>query len=316
LRVWGLPNARFRVHTACPSAGSESQFKNNHFTEMCSGSEVGSYLRLIDSCITQVKAQGPSRPCDASKEEEEGYQTHASASTQRAPREAPSPRANPEQLGCLITRMNYNLDWKPGRVGTKSGISSVMDGASVTILPLQWTCRILKIVGIPEGAKHSGVSKARFRFHTACPYPHTYPYIAHCMGACSAKGEWSLFSLSLSLSLALLSLSPLYTVLPIVHRAQLLPKARFRFHTACPFGGSSQSAFSISLHTWFWVQGSGFGFWFFWFWVWGFEFWVEGLWFMVYSLWCMVDGLWLMNYGLWFMDYCLLFIVYGLSFMV
>ena len=26
----------------------------------------------------------------------------------------------------------------------------------------------------------------------------TYPYIAHCMGACSAKGEWSLFSLSLS----------------------------------------------------------------------------------------------------------------------
>ena len=40
----------------------------------------------------------------------------------------------------------------------------------------------------------------------------TYPYIAHCMGACSAKGEWSLFSLSLSLS----SLSPLYTVLPIV----------------------------------------------------------------------------------------------------
>jgi len=50
-------------------------------------------------------------------------------------------------------------------------------------------------------------------------------YIAHCMGACSANGEWSLFSLSLSLSLyphltslslspspALLSLSPLYTV--------------------------------------------------------------------------------------------------------
>ena len=27
----------------------------------CRGSEAGSYLRLIDSCITQVKAQGPSR---------------------------------------------------------------------------------------------------------------------------------------------------------------------------------------------------------------------------------------------------------------
>ena len=25
-----------------------SQFKNNYFTEMCSGSETGSYLRLID----------------------------------------------------------------------------------------------------------------------------------------------------------------------------------------------------------------------------------------------------------------------------
>jgi len=28
----------------------------------------------------------------------------------------------------------------------------------------------------------------------------TYLYIAHCMGACSSKGEWSLFYLSLSLS--------------------------------------------------------------------------------------------------------------------
>ena len=32
----------------------------------------GSYLRLIDSCITQRKAQGPSRTCNESKEEEEG----------------------------------------------------------------------------------------------------------------------------------------------------------------------------------------------------------------------------------------------------
>ena len=41
-----------------------------HF-EMCSGTEAGSYLRLIDSCITQLKAQGHSRTCNASKEEEE-----------------------------------------------------------------------------------------------------------------------------------------------------------------------------------------------------------------------------------------------------
>ena len=29
------------------------QFKNHCFTVMCSGSEAGSYLRLIDFCITQ-----------------------------------------------------------------------------------------------------------------------------------------------------------------------------------------------------------------------------------------------------------------------
>ena len=29
------------------------------------------YLRLIDSCITQLKAQGPSRTCNESEEEEE-----------------------------------------------------------------------------------------------------------------------------------------------------------------------------------------------------------------------------------------------------
>ena len=34
--------------------------------------EAGSYLRLIDSCITQLKAQGPSRTCNESYQEEEG----------------------------------------------------------------------------------------------------------------------------------------------------------------------------------------------------------------------------------------------------
>jgi len=35
------------------------------------GTEAGSYLRLVDSCITQLKAQGPSRTCTESREEEE-----------------------------------------------------------------------------------------------------------------------------------------------------------------------------------------------------------------------------------------------------
>jgi len=34
--------------------------------------EAGSYLRLIDSCITQLKAQGPARTCNESKEDLEG----------------------------------------------------------------------------------------------------------------------------------------------------------------------------------------------------------------------------------------------------
>jgi len=38
---------------------------------MCCGTEAGSYLRLIDSCITQLKAQGHSRTCNESKEEED-----------------------------------------------------------------------------------------------------------------------------------------------------------------------------------------------------------------------------------------------------
>jgi len=38
---------------------------------LTSGSEAGSYLRLIDSCITQLKAQRPSRTCNERNEEEE-----------------------------------------------------------------------------------------------------------------------------------------------------------------------------------------------------------------------------------------------------
>ena len=37
-------------HQPCTS----SQYKNEYFTEVCSGSEEGSYLRLIDFCITQL----------------------------------------------------------------------------------------------------------------------------------------------------------------------------------------------------------------------------------------------------------------------
>jgi len=43
-------------------------------SRLYSGSEAGSHLRLIDSCITQLMAHGPSRPCNESKDEEvEGW---------------------------------------------------------------------------------------------------------------------------------------------------------------------------------------------------------------------------------------------------
>ena len=57
-----------------------------HFTEMCSGSEEGSYLRLIDSCITQRKAQGT---CNESKEEER--ERSRGACTARSPPSPPPP---------------------------------------------------------------------------------------------------------------------------------------------------------------------------------------------------------------------------------
>ena len=43
----------------------------NHSTEMCSGSVAGSYLRLIDSCVTQPKAQSTSKTWNESKDEAE-----------------------------------------------------------------------------------------------------------------------------------------------------------------------------------------------------------------------------------------------------
>jgi len=57
-RVWGYGSHRRRSAPRRPRRG--------RFTEMCCGT-----LRLIDSCITQRKAQGPSRTCNESKEEEE-----------------------------------------------------------------------------------------------------------------------------------------------------------------------------------------------------------------------------------------------------
>ena len=61
LRGVGRPEVDVRRHREVP---------------VTSVAEAGSYLRLTDSCITQLKAQGPSRTCNESKEEEvTGYKT-------------------------------------------------------------------------------------------------------------------------------------------------------------------------------------------------------------------------------------------------
>ena len=53
--------------------GSASPLGGVQFTQMCCGNEAGSYLRLTDSCFTQIKAPGPSRTCNESQNEEEEF---------------------------------------------------------------------------------------------------------------------------------------------------------------------------------------------------------------------------------------------------
>ena len=53
------------LDTPTPGLDAEGEIAlDDDESVMCSGSEAGSYLRLIDSCITQLKAHGPSRTCN------------------------------------------------------------------------------------------------------------------------------------------------------------------------------------------------------------------------------------------------------------
>jgi len=69
LRKPSLPETPGNGRRCCQGSGRGTFMRG--IKEMCSGTEAGSYLRLIDSCITQLKAQGPARTCNESKEEEE-----------------------------------------------------------------------------------------------------------------------------------------------------------------------------------------------------------------------------------------------------
>ena len=85
---------------------------DEHFTEICSGSEAGSYLSLIDSCITQLKAQGPSRTCNERKEEEEEEVSKLSAPLWCGLRgqQMPSPRHG-HLWRCKWTDLSGPLSW-------------------------------------------------------------------------------------------------------------------------------------------------------------------------------------------------------------
>ena len=48
------------------------QVYHSYFTLLCIGSEAGSYVSLIDACITQLEAQGTSIACEEGTEEEDG----------------------------------------------------------------------------------------------------------------------------------------------------------------------------------------------------------------------------------------------------
>ena len=72
-RYWigNLTKRSARVQMSKAAQDLRTMVENNRFTEMCSGSEAGSYLRLIESCITQLKAEGLGSFNESKKEEEE-----------------------------------------------------------------------------------------------------------------------------------------------------------------------------------------------------------------------------------------------------
>ena len=63
-------------------------------------------LRLIDSCITQLKAQGPSRTCNESKEEgEEGLDQQVAAAPRQLDHRPPLLRIQTEKRFCCKSNM-------------------------------------------------------------------------------------------------------------------------------------------------------------------------------------------------------------------
>ena len=67
----GQPEGRRHMPTVGFWYGAVSYERGSPAPGMRCANGAGSYLRLIDSCITQLKARGLSRTCNESEEEEE-----------------------------------------------------------------------------------------------------------------------------------------------------------------------------------------------------------------------------------------------------
>ena len=95
---------------------------------MCCGNEAGSYLRLTDTCITQLEAQGPSRTCNESEEEEKGnLEKFLGVAGRRKLPPAPPPRTAlaravcPALVGSTLPRRSLSV--LPPKKGQSSKIS-------------------------------------------------------------------------------------------------------------------------------------------------------------------------------------------------
>ena len=74
--LWTGPPQEYRANRY------SSQSRDKYFTSLCGVSEAGSYVRFINSNITQFNAQRLSRTCKFTNEEEGGGRTRNAVSVQ------------------------------------------------------------------------------------------------------------------------------------------------------------------------------------------------------------------------------------------
>ena len=129
------------------------QFKNNNSTELCCGSEAGSYLMLIDSCITQLKARGPSRTCNESKKKKKKKTPPAwrAPSGGRMPRwlqPAQPPRPSAAGSATPAHRLQGSIP-AHGSHGLGCGLQAAASSAATAVCSwFRVPCRVIRFYGV------------------------------------------------------------------------------------------------------------------------------------------------------------------------